>query len=74
MTQAFLMHMDRFDRRLELELARWLDPIVDLPAPRRRRRRALVALPAVTGGLTADPSDGPGRAPLAVVPIGTLVV
>ena len=39
MAQAFLMRMDHLDRLLELELARLLDPIVDAPFPRRRRRR-----------------------------------
>jgi hypothetical protein len=46
--QAFLRRMDHFDRILELELARLLDPIVNAPVPRRRRRR---------GGLTVVSSD-----------------
>jgi hypothetical protein len=31
------MHMDYFDRLLEAELARVLDPVVRRPAPRRSR-------------------------------------
>ena len=57
MVQAFLIRMDHFDRLLELELARLLDPIVEAPAPRRRRRRGAGTLKAVTGGLTDLPSD-----------------
>lgn len=41
--------MDDFDRRLEIELASFLDPIVDAPAPWRRRQSTLRA---VNGGLT----------------------
>ena len=40
--------MDDFDRRLEIELAHLLDPIVDAPVPRRRRQATLRAL---AGGL-----------------------
>jgi hypothetical protein len=40
--------MDQFDRMLELELARLLDPIVKAPVPQRRRRR---------GGLTVITSE-----------------
>jgi hypothetical protein len=57
MAQPFLLRMDQFDRLLELELARLLDPIVEAPAPRRRRRRAAGTLKAVAGGLTDLPSD-----------------
>lgn len=46
--------MDHFDRHLELELARWLDPIVEAP---RRRRRRVGMLKVVTGGLSAVPGD-----------------
>jgi len=38
------MHMDDFDRLLERELARMLDPIVAALAPGRRRRRGLSVL------------------------------
>jgi len=76
MVQAFLVRMDHFDRLLELELARLLDPVVDAPAPRRRRRRAST-LKATAGGLTVLPSDMVLLAepvPLAIVaPIGTPV-
>ena len=63
MGQAFLKRMDHFDRILELELARLLDPIVNAPVPRRRRRR---------GGLTIISSDlsvlvEPASVPIPVV-------
>jgi hypothetical protein len=57
MAQAFLLRMDHFDRLLELELARLLDPIVEAPASRRRRRRGPGTLKAVAGGLTDLTSD-----------------
>jgi hypothetical protein len=57
MAQAFLMRMDHFDRLLELDLAHWLDPIVDAPAPRRRRPRGAGTLKAKAGGLIVAPSD-----------------
>ena len=41
------MHMDHFDRQLELELARMLDPVVNAPVPRRGRRRGLTVLTMV---------------------------
>jgi hypothetical protein len=45
--------MDHSDRLLELDLARFLDPIVNAaPPPRRRRRRGAGVLKAVTGRLT----------------------
>lgn len=56
MAHAFLMHMDLNDRLLELELRRWLDPIVTAPAPPRRRRGVGTFL-AVTGGLALVPSE-----------------
>jgi hypothetical protein len=36
--EAFLIHMDDFDRLLELQLRRKLDPLVAAPAPLRRGR------------------------------------
>ena len=73
--QAFLIRMDHFDRHLELELAGLLDPIVEAPAPRRRRRLGAGALKAVTGGMTVVPSDMAvlvEQVPLAIVaPAGT---
>ena len=42
------MRMDDFDRQLQLELARLLDPIVAAPAPRRRRRGLVVLQPEMT--------------------------
>ncbi len=65
------MCMEHFDRLLELELARLLDPVVNAPAPRRRGPRRAGTLKAVAGGLTVLPSD---MVPLAIVaPIGTPV-
>ncbi len=46
--------MDNFDRRLEVELAHLLDPIVAGPVPRRRRPGALRTL---QGGLTSLPVE-----------------
>ncbi len=43
--------MDDFSRRLEIELAHLLDPIVDVPVPRRRRQSTLRAL---AGGLVVQ--------------------
>jgi hypothetical protein len=67
--------MEHFDRLLELELARLLDPVVNAPAPRRRRPRRAGTLKAVAGGLTVLPSDMvvlTESVPLAIVaPIGT---
>ena len=57
MAQAFPRRMDHFDRLLQLELGRLLDPIVDVPVPRRRRRRGPDTLKAVAGGLTLVPTD-----------------
>ena len=36
--EAFPLHMNEFDRRLEFELARLLDRVVRTPAPPRRGR------------------------------------
>ena len=38
MWEAFLIQMNDFDRFLEFELRQMLDPVVNPPAPRRRRR------------------------------------
>jgi hypothetical protein len=64
------MHMDDFDRLLELELARMLDPIVAAPAPRRRRRRGLRVLESLTVELTVAPSE----VALVVEPVPVAVV
>jgi len=69
------MRMDDFDQRLEIELAHLLDPIVDAPAPRRRRQPILRA---IAGGLV-DGQPGvelmtlvvPETLPVAVAPVGT---
>jgi len=65
--------MDDFDRRLEIELAHMLDPIVDAPAPRRRR---LSPFRALAGGLGELPAElvavVPEPVPVAVVaPVGS---
>ena len=57
--------MDHFDRILELELARLLDPIVKAPVPRRRRRR---------GGLTVISSDLSVLVEPVPVPVPIVVV
>jgi hypothetical protein len=52
--------MDHFDRLLEMQLARLLDPIVHAPAPPRRRLpRKGAILRALTGGLTDGRPAGP---------------
>ena len=67
--------MKNFDRLLEFQLARLLDPIVkESHPPRRRRKRpeALVRLRAVAGGFGELPSDIVSLAepvPLAPVPL-----
>jgi len=66
MAQAFLIHMGQFDRTLELELARLLDPIVDAPAPRRRRRGGGLRVAVLEVGLQVQPVP-------VVVPIVTPV-
>jgi hypothetical protein len=62
--------MDHFDRRLEIDLARLLDPIVDAPVPRRRRRSGLKALQGGLSGLPADTVVLAEPVP-AGVPVGT---
>ncbi len=79
MRQAFLMHMDDFDRLLKTDLARLLDPIVGAVAPPRRRERSasgplsasttLPVLRAVTGGLTGIGSEVSVLAEPVVVPV-----
>lgn len=62
--EAFPLHMNDFDRRLEFELARLLDRVVRTPAPPRRGRpvnRPVVKLysgpcpAAATSGLPEPP-------------------
>jgi len=67
------MRMDDFDRRLEIELAHLLDPIVDAPAPRRRRQPTLRAL---AGGLDGQSFVEltvivPEPLPAVAAPVGT---
>jgi len=63
--------MDHFDRRLEIDLAHLLDPIVDAPAPRRRRQKGLRAL---AGGMSGLPLEMVivAEPVLVVAPAGTL--
>jgi len=65
------MHMDYFDRLLDAELARVLDPVVRTPAPRRSRhwregRRG--RLRTLNGGATDAPRSmlPPELLPVAV--------
>ena len=67
--------MDDFDRRLEIELAHLLDPIVDAPIPRRRRQPTLRA---IAGGLAGQPLVEltvvvPDPVPAIAAPVGTPV-
>ena len=39
MRESFLIHMNDFDRFLEFELRKMLDPVVDTGVPLRRRRK-----------------------------------
>jgi hypothetical protein len=64
--------MDDFDRLLELELARMLDPIVAAPAPRRRRRRGLRVLEPLTGELTIAPSEVAVLEPVPVAVVASV--
>jgi hypothetical protein len=66
--EAFPLHMNDFDRRLEFELARLLDRVVRTPAPPRRGHpvhRPQVKLcsssPAALPGLS-EPPGVPGGA------------
>jgi hypothetical protein len=54
------MHMDDFERLLEIQLARLLDPVVEGPHPPRKRRKPPVALVHPrpdAGGLDELPPD-----------------
>lgn len=66
------MHMDGFDRQLEIELKHLLDRIVDAPVPRRRRTATFRALP---GGLLEQTAEltvvVPEPMPVAAAPGGT---
>jgi hypothetical protein len=68
---AFLVRMDHFDRRLDIDLANLLDPIVDAPVPPRRRARRLRT---VAGGLTTQAVEIAVVAepvPVVASPVGT---
>ena len=62
------MRMDDFERLLDLELHRMLDPIVATPAPRRRRSGGS-ALRAIAGGLSNVAAEVPVFAEPAPVTI-----
>ena len=49
--------MDDFERDLERELARMLNPIVETPAPRRRRHAGTQRLRMIAGGLAGIPGE-----------------
>lgn len=60
--------MHDFERYLDVELARWLDPVVASPAPRRWPQGT--PLKALAGGLGSVPIDVPAfpePAPVTVV-------
>jgi hypothetical protein len=57
--------MDDFEKRLEIDLANWLDPVVDAPVPRRRRQSN--GLRALTGGLARPLEITVVPEPIAVV-------
>jgi hypothetical protein len=62
--------MDDFDRRLEIELAHLLDPIVDAPVPRRRRQPNLRSIGG--GPDLSSPEITVVHEPVPVVaPVGT---
>ena len=72
MKEAFLIHMNEFDRFLELGLRRMLDPVTEASAPRRRnhpkgKHSPLLLVMAAPSGLTsavvpvAEPLMGPLR-------------
>jgi hypothetical protein len=51
--------MDDFERHLNLDLQRLLDPIVATPAPRRRRSGGGNPLRAIAGGLSSVAGEVP---------------
>lgn len=61
--------MDDFERLLDLELQRLLDPIVATPAPRRRRRGGENPLTAIAGGLSGVAGEVPVLAEPAPVTV-----
>lgn len=63
--EAFLIHMDDFDRLLELQLRRRLDPLVAAPVPVRRGRA--VSSPAVKRRDRETPKSGGARTDLGSV-------
>jgi hypothetical protein len=66
--EAFLIHMNDFDRYLESELRKMLDPVVDAGAPRRRRPKGsgLPLLAVVTAPIEKVAEVLPSIDPVAV--------
>jgi hypothetical protein len=75
MWEAFLIHMNDFDRYLESELRTMLDPVVDAGAPRRRRRKGsrIPLLEVVTAPIEKVAEVLPAIDPVAV-PVPALQV
>jgi hypothetical protein len=64
--EAFLLQMNEFDRFLERNLRRMLDPVVEAPPPARGRRKPVLAV--------IPPAIGPTVEPVPVtVPVTPLV-
>lgn len=66
MAEAFLLQMDDFDRFLDLQLRRMLDPVVATPAPRRRGARPRAWQPIL---VMEDPIEQAPKATPAVEPV-----
>ena len=63
------MQMDHFDRYLETSLAHMLDPVVEGPAPPRRRSRRELPFHALIGGLATPLAEAvPTSVPVAIEP------
>lgn len=77
MWEAFLLLMNDFDRLLQIELQRMLDPVVATPAPTRkgqteRKRPALRVLTSgveLVAGVLPAVEPAPVTIPVAVAPL-----
>ena len=77
MWEAFLLLMNDFDRLLQIELQRMLDPVVATPAPTRkgqpmRNRPALRVLTSgveMVAGVLPAVESAPVTVPVAVAPL-----
>lgn len=63
MWEAFLVHMNDFDRLLETKLRTLLDPVVAVPAPPRRERLTKSRRPVLRV------ESGSGRAVVETIPV-----